>query len=201
MAPDDAAAWDPHGSCDEADADGGQQATVGHLVPHEAGALLRAPTVSTPTSRRRRVFCVGSAGGHLAQLRVLFPWLEQQCTTWVTFDLPDARSVLAGEDVVWAHSPTTRSLKNLVRNFGHAWRLVRSRRPDLIVSTGAGVALPYFVIGRWYGARTSYIEVVDRIDSKTLSGRLCRPFTSLFLVQTAGQQELYPEAVLIGCLL
>lgn len=144
---------------------------------------------------------MGSAGGHLAQLRVLAPWLDRQQTTWVTFDLPDARSSLDGHDVVWAYSPTTRSLKNLVRNLGLAWRLVRSRRPDLIVSTGAAAAVPFFVIGRLFGARTSYIEVVDRIDSRTLSGRLCRPLTSLFLVQTKGQQELYPEAVLVGRLL
>jgi UDP-N-acetylglucosamine:LPS N-acetylglucosamine transferase len=147
------------------------------------------------------VFCVGSAGGHLAQLRVLAPWLDDQRTTWVTFDLPDARSSLDGRDVVFAHSPTTRNVKNLLRNLVLAWRLVRTRRPDLIVSTGAAVALPFFLVGRLFGARTSYIEVVDRIDSRTLTGRLCRPFADLFLVQTASQQELYPEAVLVGRLL
>jgi hypothetical protein len=162
------------------------------------------PQEDAPEPRQEQaleVFCVGSAGGHLAQLRVLAPWLDEQRTTWVTFDLPDAQSSLAGRDVVYAFSPTTRSLKNLVKNLGLAWRLVHSRRPDLIVSTGAGVALPFFIVGRLFGARTSYIEVVDRIDSKTLTGRLCRPFSDLFMVQTSSQQALYPEAVLVGRLL
>jgi UDP-N-acetylglucosamine:LPS N-acetylglucosamine transferase len=147
------------------------------------------------------VFCVGSAGGHLAQLLTLAPWLDRQRTTWVTFDLPDAHSSLEGHDVVFAHAPTTRNLKNLLRNLVLAWRIVRSQRPDLIVSTGAAVALPFFLVGRLHGARTSYIEVVDRIDSRTLTGRLCRPFTNLFLVQSRGQQALYPEALCVGSLL
>jgi hypothetical protein len=147
------------------------------------------------------VFCVGSAGGHLAQLVQLLPWLDEQRTTWVSFDLPDARSSLEGRDLVFASYPTTRSVSNLLRNLRLAWRLVRERRPDLIVSTGAGVALPFFVIGRLFGARTSFIEVVDRIDSRTLTGRLCRPFSGLFLVQCPSQLALYPEAVLVGRLL
>jgi UDP-N-acetylglucosamine:LPS N-acetylglucosamine transferase len=157
------------------------------------------PTTALPGTLE--VFCVGSAGGHLAQLRVLAPWVDRQRTTWVTFDLPDATSSLDGQDVVFAHSPTTRNLKNLVKNTVLAYRLVKERRPDLIVSTGAAVAFPFFIIGRFFGAKTSYIEVVDRIDSRTLTGRLCRPFTDLFMVQTKSQQSLYPEAVLVGRLL
>jgi UDP-N-acetylglucosamine:LPS N-acetylglucosamine transferase len=164
-------------------------------------ATSRDETAAGALPGSLEVFCVGSAGGHLAQLRVLAPWVDKQRTTWVTFELPDATSALTDHDVVFAHSPTTRNLKNLVKNTFLAWRLVKERRPDLIVSTGAAVAFPFFLIGRLYGAKTSYIEVVDRIDSKTLTGRLCRPFTDLFMVQTKSQQALYPEAVLVGRLI
>jgi hypothetical protein len=70
-----------------------------------------------------------------------------------------------------------------------------------MVTTGAAVALPYFVLGRLLGRRTVYIEVFDRIDSPTLSGRLCRPFTDLMLVQWPEQAELYNDAVVVGPLL
>jgi hypothetical protein len=48
---------------------------------------------------------------------------------------------------------------------------------------------------------TVYIEVYDRIDSPTLTGRMCRPFASCMLVQWEEQLSLYPDARLVGTLL
>ena len=71
----------------------------------------------------------------------------------------------------------------------------------MIVSTGAGVALPFFVLGWLAGIPTVYIEVYDRIETPTLTARLCRPFTSALLVQWEEQQRLYRGATLVGRLL
>lgn len=150
----------------------------------------------------RRVLLVGSSGGHLAQLWALRPWWEHWERTWVTFDTPDAQSLLTKEeDTVWAHYPTTRNVRNLVRNTVLAWRILRHDAPHLVVSTGAGVALPFFVLAWLRRIPTAYIEVYDRIDSATLSARLCRPFTSLMCVQWDEQLKQYPKAVVIGALL
>ena len=146
----------------------------------------------------RPVLLVGSAGGHLAQLVALRPWWEQRSRTWVTFDLPDARSQLEGERVIAAHHPTTRNIPNLVRNTLLAWRVLRRERPAVVVTSGAGVAVPFFVLARLVGARTVYLEVYDRIETPTMTARLCRRFTDLFLAQWDEQLELYPEAVLVG---
>ena len=148
-----------------------------------------------------RGLLVGSSGGHLAQLLVVAPLWEVSQRHWVTFDTPDARSALTGESADWAHFPTTRNFINLARNTALAWRVLRRERPKVIVSTGAGVALPFFVLGRLRRIPTVYIEVYDRIDSATLTGRLCRPFTSLFLVQWEEQRSLYANAVVVGPLL
>jgi UDP-N-acetylglucosamine:LPS N-acetylglucosamine transferase len=147
------------------------------------------------------ILLVGSSGGHLAQIFVLRPWWERHERRWSTFPTEDARSLLADEEVVWATYPTTRNVPNLLRNFAIAWRMLRQRRPDVIVSTGAGVAVPFFVLGRLAGIRTVYIEVFDRIDTRTLTARLCRPFTDVFCVQWEEQREMYPDAELIGGLL
>lgn len=150
---------------------------------------------------RPHVLLVGSAGGHLAQLMRLEPWWREFTRTWVTFDKPDARSLLAAEAVIWAHHPTTRNIPNLLRNTRLAIRHVRRLRPDLVVSTGAAVAVPFFLAARALGIPTVYVEVFDRIDSPTLTGRLCRPISSAFCVQWPEQQSLYPGSILIGPLL
>ena len=144
---------------------------------------------------------VCSSGGHLAQLHRLRPWWSRHERVWVTFDTPDALALLADEPVVWAHHPTTRNLPNAIRNLGLALRVLRRERPDVVVSDGAGVAFPFFLAAKLVRAKTVYIEVYDRIDSRTLTGRLCAPITDLFCVQWEEQRRLYPRAKLIGALL
>ena len=148
-----------------------------------------------------RVLFVTSAGGHLAQLLPLEPWYRDHDVRWVTFELPDAVGLLTDSNVVWAYHPTTRNLKNLVRNGVLAIRELRRSRPDLIVSSGAAIAVPFFWIGKLFGAKTVYIEVIDRIDTRTLTARLVLPVTDLFLAQDASQLELFPSGYLIGTLL
>lgn len=144
---------------------------------------------------------MGSSGGHLSQLYALRPWWEKHHRRWVTFDKEDARSLLAGETVAWAHHPTTRNIPNAFRNYSLARRLLGEYRPDVVVSTGAGVALPFFLEARRRRSRTVYVEVFDRIDSASLTGRLCAPFTDLALVQWEEQLRFYPNGVVVGRLL
>jgi UDP-N-acetylglucosamine:LPS N-acetylglucosamine transferase len=149
----------------------------------------------------RRALLVGSSGGHLTQLWALQPWWSEWDRRWVTFDTPDAISLLADEPVTWAHHPTTRNIPNLLRNLRLAWTELRRTKPDIVVSTGAGVALPFFVLARLMRIPTAYIEVYDRIDSATLTARLCKPFTTLMCVQWEEQRELYKGSQVIGELL
>ncbi len=144
---------------------------------------------------------VASSGGHLAQLLALEPWYRDRARHWVSFDTPDAVSLLRDETVTWAHHPTTRSLTNLLRNFLIALRLVRRRRTGAVLTTGAGVALPFVVMAWLLRIPTVYIEVYDRIDTPTLTARLCRPFLSAMLVQWEQQRRFYPEATVVGQLI
>ncbi len=137
----------------------------------------------------------------MAQLLALEPWWSKHERLWVTFDTLDAVSLLAHEQVAWAHHPVTRNLKNLFRNLVLARRVLASFRPDIIVSTGAGVAVPFYVLGKLFGIPTVFVEAYERVDTRSLTGQLCRPLTDLFLVQWPEQALLYPEAKVIGRLL
>lgn len=148
-----------------------------------------------------KLMLICSTGGHLAQMVQLRTWWSQHDREWVTFDKGSAGDILRDEVVHWAFHPTTRNLVNAIRNMGLAIRLLRKSRPDLLVSTGAGVALPFYVIARLLRIRTIYIEVVDRIDSRTLTGRLTYPLCDEFVVQWDEQRACYPRAEVIGPLL
>lgn len=134
-----------------------------------------------------------SSGGHLTQLYALKPWWEKHERFWITFNKEDARSILKSEKTYWAYYPTNRNIKNLFKNLFLAWRVLRKERPDIIISTGAGVAVPFFWLGKLFGCKLIYMEVFDRIDSPTLTGRLVYYLTDKFLVQWEEQKRFYPK--------
>ena len=155
----------------------------------------------THKSDRQELLLVCSAGGHLAQLMSVRSWWSRHDRRWVTADLPDARARLEGEEVIYAHFPTTRNVLNLVRNFAVAFKVLRERRPDVIISDGAAVAIPFFVLGRLTGTPLVYIEVLDRFDSGTVTGRVCAWLTKDVCVQSDDQLAFYPGATVIGPML
>ncbi len=71
-------------------------------------------------------------------------------------------------------------------------------RPDLIISSGAAVAVPFFYVGKLYGAKLIYIEVFDRIDSSTVTGKLVYPITDRFIVEWEEMKKVYPKAINLG---
>jgi beta-1,4-N-acetylglucosaminyltransferase len=148
-----------------------------------------------------KALLVCSSGGHLGQLYRLRPWWNRHERVWVTFGHPQAESLLRGERVVLAFAPTTRNIPNAMRNLRLAIKVIRAERPDVVISDGAGVAFPFFLVARLLGVRTVYLEVYDRISRPTLTGRLCYPLSSLFLLQWPEQAISYPRGKVIGSLL
>lgn len=145
-----------------------------------------------------KVCLVGSSGGHLTHLYLLKPFWENKERFWVTFDKEDARSILENEMFYPCYYPTNRNLKNLIKNTILAFNILRKERPDVIISSGAAVAVPFFYIGKLFGAKTVYIEVFDRIDAPTLTGKLVYPVTDKFIVQWEEMKKVYPKAINLG---
>ena len=120
----------------------------------------------------------------------------------MTFDKPDAVSLLEGEKVYFGHHPTNRNVKNLLKNTWLALKILAKERPDVIISNGAGLAVPFFWVGKIvFGARTVYIEVYDRIDSATLTAKMVHPVLDKMVIQWEEQRAHYPEAELLGTVL
>ncbi|HEU3218743.1 putative glycosyl transferase enhancer [Streptococcus pneumoniae] len=145
-----------------------------------------------------KVCLVGSSGGHLTHLYLLKPFWKDRERFWVTFDKEDARSILENEIFYPCYYPTNRNLKNLIKNTILAFKILRKERPDIIVSSGAAVAVPFFYLGKIFGAKTVYIEVFDRIDALTMTGKLVYPVTDRFIVQWEEMKKVYPKAINLG---
>lgn len=145
-----------------------------------------------------KIGLVGSSGGHLTHLYMLKPTWEKYDRFWVTFDKEDARSMLKGENVYPCYFPTNRNLKNLIKNTFLALKVLRKEKPDVLISSGAAVAVPFFYLGKLMGVKLIYIEVFDRIDSPTMTGKLVYPITDKFIVQWEEMKKVYPKAINLG---
>ena len=142
----------------------------------------------------RPVVClVCSSGGHFAELyRLQAAWCDFE-PLWVTFDSHDTHSILRDQRMICAYGPTNRSLVNLARNAVLAWRVIVRERPVAVVSTGAGVAVPFLLVARLRRIGSIYIESLARVSDLSLSGRIAYHLAGEFLVQWPGLTERYPR--------
>jgi UDP-N-acetylglucosamine:LPS N-acetylglucosamine transferase len=130
---------------------------------------------------------VCNPGGHLMQMLALRPAWEDLPRTWVTLRAADTEALLLGERTSFAHAPTERSITNLLRNLWLSVTVMRRDRPDVLLSTGGGVTVPLFIIGKLIGTRLVYVESISRVHEPSLSGKLVYPLVDRFFVQ-------WPEA-------
>ncbi len=145
-----------------------------------------------------KVCLVGSSGGHLTHLYMLKPFWKNKDRFWVTFDKEDARSKLKGEKMYSCYYPTNRNVIALIKNTLLAIKILHKEKPDLIISSGAAVAVPFFYIGKLMGAKLIYIEVFDRYNKPTVTGKIVYPIVDKFIVQWEEEKKVYPKAINLG---
>ncbi|MGF1540122.1 MAG: PssD/Cps14F family polysaccharide biosynthesis glycosyltransferase [Pleurocapsa sp.] len=144
-----------------------------------------------------KILLISSTGGHFQALQRLSSFWKKHDCCWVTFQTASTELILNNEKVYWAYSPTNRNLPNLIRNFWLAWRVIQQERPQLVLSTGAGVTVPFIILAKLAGIKTVFIESFTRVEELSLSARLVMPFLDTIYVQWEQLTAKYPKAKLI----
>lgn len=144
-----------------------------------------------------KVLLISSTGGHFQALQRLHPFWKKHDCCWVTFKTASTELILEGEKVYWAYSPTNRNLPNLIRNLYLAFKVIQQEKPQLVISTGAGVAVPFIILAKIAGIKTAFIESFTRVQELSLSARLVLPFLDALYVQWEQLAAKYPKAQLI----
>lgn len=150
-----------------------------------------------------KTLLVASEGGHLVELNLLAERMSLPGDrAWVTFDTPQSRSLLVGQDVHFAPFAGTRDLVGTARAAVWARHFLRGRRFDTVISTGASIALAVLPLAARAGARCYYIESATRTDGPSLTGRLLTPFRSVHLCtqheRWAGRRWTYQVSIFDG---
>ena len=129
---------------------------------------------------------------------LLDPLWEKYDRAWVTFKKADTTSMLKNERVYWGYYPTNRNIANLLRNAVLAWKILRRENPDVVISTGAGIGVPFLLLAGIFKARSVYIESFARKNDLSLTGKLVYKFVDSFFVQAETLSRKYRKAVYKG---
>jgi len=128
-----------------------------------------------------RTLLVASEGGHLVELQVLARRLGVGERVWITFDSPQSRSALAGEEVHFAPFAGSRDIAGTARATLWARSFLHAHHFDTVISTGASIALAVLPLAARTGAGCYYFESAARTSGPSFTGRLLEPFRSVKL--------------------
>jgi anti-anti-sigma factor len=177
--------------------------TISRVSPHFAEDQPLCDYLSDRYSSQdyAKLMLVCSSGGHFKGLQGLSEyWQTYPQRVWVTFKTSTTTSELSAEKSCWAYSPTNRNLPNLARNLLLSFKVLRKERPAIILSTGAGVAVPFLLVAKYlYKSKVIFVESKTRIRDISLSARLLRTLRALDLLIVRAEElaHLYPEAVFV----
>lgn len=142
------------------------------------------------------VCLVGSSGGHLTELLSL----REAFAGHEVFVITYASPVTAGCPRTYFLTPIGMSPWRMLRSLWRVVGILRAERPDLIVSTGAELAIPVAYLGRWLcRARVVFVECAAMVTHPSWTGRVLYPVADRFLVQWPSLLRAYgPKARCAG---
>lgn len=134
------------------------------------------------THNRTKVLAVASSGGHWVQLRRVVPAFAESEVVYVTV-LESYRSQVP-ENRFYAVNDATRwnKLALLLLAVHLAW-IIAKERPAVVISTGAAPGYFAILLGRWFGARTIWIDSMANIEELSMSGSRAGRYADLWLTQ------------------
>ena len=83
-------------------------------------------------------------------------------------------------------------------NLWEAWGILRRERPRLILSTGAGPAVPFALVGKLLGIKSIFIESFTRVKKPSLAGRPMYYFADRFFYQWKTLAPYFPRGIYGG---
>jgi beta-1,4-N-acetylglucosaminyltransferase len=151
--------------------------------------------------RRLKIALVCSHGGHLTETEMLWPaFVEHDCFLVTYRCQRTERLTLVEHKYLLDHIGTNvwRAIKAIIQ----AFLILLREQPDVVLSTGSEIAIPFLWIGKLLGAKVVYIESWCRVRTRSGTGPLVYPVADLFLVQWPDLLSRYgPRARYFGGLI
>lgn len=144
-----------------------------------------------------KICLISSHGGHL---RELLDATEDVLGNkyYVTYKTKHTMDVLKNYRHYFVIDPYKSLLKYLINTLQALYHILKEK-PDVVISTGAGIAVPTVLICKYLlGSKIIFIESAANVVNPSRTGIFLYQHTDLFLIQWKYLHKFFPEAVFIG---
>ncbi len=129
-------------------------------------------------SNFKKIALIFSNGGHLIEMLQIIESFDGYDKCIITYRGMDTKNM----DAYKFKKFKSDVLKEITLSLNSMPVLIKEK-PDLLVSTGAEIALPFFILGKAMGMKTIFIESFTRTTEPSGTGRILYPISDVFLVQ------------------
>ena len=150
--------------------------------------------------KEKKICFISSTGGHFEQLQQLKNVMEEYKHYFV---LPESDTFLTFKKKKYLLKAVTRKTKlemliTYSLSFIEQFFVFIKERPDVVITTGAGFAIPTCLYAHFFGKKLIYIESFARMKTLNKSGKILYKYADLFIVQWEELRKDYPKAVYGG---
>ena len=142
---------------------------------------------------RKKIIAISSAGGHLLELTKALPSSYENEVIYVTFKNGLTIDTLKSKKHFFIIDPHISKFKYVI-NFLQSLYLFIRIRPNVIISTGAGIAIPLILISSFFKVKIIFIETGARISYPSKTGEFIYKYSDLFIIQYKSLLKFYPDS-------
>lgn len=152
------------------------------------------------TEKVKKICMIASSGGHLEQIRQLKEIYNKYDCFYVTTKTKATEQMKQKHYLV---SDLVRRNKivmfcSMSRMMLEQFKIFVTEKPDVVLTTGAAVAIPMCIIGKAFHKKVIYIESFARMTTPNKTGLLIYKLADLFIIQWEELRKYYPNAVYGG---
>lgn len=144
----------------------------------------------------KKICLVSASGGHFEQLNCLKPLLNKYDGFIVTEKTKF--STQADYYVTQTGLGDSGWIKDSFTLFKEVHSIWNKEKPDVVITTGTYVALPFMIMCKLHRKKLIYIETFARVTDRTKAGRMMYKFADLFIYQWSDLEKVYPKGVYGG---
>lgn len=143
-----------------------------------------------------------SAGGHLRELQLAIGAIPEQWDCyWLTLKTTSTKAFMADKEHVFLVNFQPAKKWTLIVNCLQAIFWVLVKRPDVIITTGAGVTVPTVFLGKkLLGTKVIFVNSAADVTHASKTPVWIERYSDLFLVQWEEMRQLFPNSICCGVL-
>lgn len=144
-----------------------------------------------------RLCLASSAGGHFMQLKQLFKMAEKYKYFIVTERNESSKALKNKYNIKYLVQQERKNadiIIKLIINIIKSFFIVLIKRPEVIISTGAGATYFLCLFTKIFGGKVIFIESFAKIKTPTITGQKVYKFADVFYVQWEEMLQYYPKA-------